>query len=98
MEALIILEERLAALISIATRLKEDNRQLRSDIEVLKSENVNLVHNNTELTALLELQEESSTQECKEIDKLHQEKRLTKSAVDDLIKSIESLVEKENQL
>lgn len=98
MEALNILEEKLASLVSIAQQFKKNNAQLQSDNEMLKSENISLMKENSHLIHQLELKEEFSVKESQEIDELYQEKKLAKSVVDNLIKSIDSLVDKENQL
>lgn len=98
MEALNILEERLASLIALAQKLKDNNVRLQADNEMLQSENANFLQENLQLISRLELREKVAVKESQEIDELYQEKKLTKSVVDNLIKSIESLVEKEDQI
>lgn len=81
METLNTLEQKVVSLI---TRIKE-----------LKAENEQLLNENTQLLAKIEMMEKSILSETKRTEELDQEKALTKLVVDDLIKSIDMLVEKE---
>jgi len=82
MNTLKVLEEKVATLIS---RIKE-----------LEAENKILTAENTQLTAKLESMENSMLSDIQRIDALDQEKALTKMVVDDLISSIDSIVEGNN--
>lgn len=82
METLNTLEKKVVSLIE---RIRE-----------LKAENEHLLNENMQLLAKLETVEKSMLSETKRSDDLDQEKALTKLMVDDLIKSIDMLVEKEN--
>ena len=82
MNTLKVLEEKVTTLIS---RIKE-----------LEAENKTLTAENTQLTAKLESMENSMLSDIQRIDALDQEKALTKMVVDDLINSIDSIVEGNN--
>lgn len=82
MNTLKVLEEKVTTLIS---RIKE-----------LEAENKILTADNTQLTAKLESMENAMLSDIQRIDALDQEKALTKMVVDDLISSIDSIVEGNN--
>lgn len=79
MDTLKVLDEKIAGLIR---RIKD-----------LEAENTKLSADNAQLTAKLETMENSMLSDIKRIEELDQEKALTRMVVDDLIKSIDSLVE-----
>lgn len=81
MEALKVLEKKIASLVALVHKLKADNAQLAEEKAQLMSESANL--KKTVLT------------DNKQIEKSSKEKALTKSMIDDLIKSVDSLVEQE---
>jgi len=83
MQALKLLEEKIASLIEL--------------IKELKNENAKLAEENAQLEVKVKSLEDSLKDDVKQSDKLTEEKELTRLAVDDLIKSIDSLVELENQ-
>ncbi len=104
MEVLNVLEQKFASLVKVVERLKEDNKKLHSESETLqfenadlKKENAKLAEESAQLSSKLEAIEVSSI-DSGELERLHEEKKRTKELVDDLIKNIESLVDKENQL
>ena len=69
-------------------------------IEMVKNEksiNLRLAEDNRQLVARLESMENSLMKESKTMEELSQERQLTKMAVDELIQSIDRLVE-EHQL
>ncbi len=78
MEALNELEKRIASLIDLTKELKTENAKLAEE--------------NAQLLARIEMLEgcETSTSKC--LEELNQEKVLTKTAVNELIKSIDSLI------
>ena len=83
--------------------LKDQNEQLQnqklkldSEHQELKKENAKLAEDNAQLEAQL-VEAVNSGKKDNQIDALNQEKELTKLMVDDLIKSIDSLVDHENQ-
>ena len=79
MEALSVLEKKIASLISLVKELKTKNERLAKE--------------NAELIDKLEMVEGSMFKDNENIEELNQEKALTKMVVDDLIKDIDSLVE-----
>ncbi len=81
LETLNRLEKKIGLLIEMVKNEKETNRQLRE-------ENLNLV-------ARLESLENSLMSESKTMEELNQERQLTKMAVDELIQSIDRLVEEQ---
>lgn len=83
MEALGILEKKIASLIELLGQLRDERARL--------------VEEKAQLVAKLDLLESSLLTDSEHIEKLNQEKALTKTVVDDLIKSIDLLVE-EKQL
>jgi len=64
-------------------------------VKELKTENAKLAEENAQLLAKLESVQDSMFTESNRVEKLDQEKTMTKMVVDDLIKSIDSLVEYE---
>lgn len=83
MDSLHILEEKVAFLID--------------SIRELKKENGKLVDENLQLMAKIEILESSLMKEDKNIEQLHQEKQLTRTVVDNLLYSIEKLVDEKQQ-
>jgi regulator of replication initiation timing len=83
MEALNVLEKKIASLVDV--------------IKELKTENARLIEENTQLAIKLESIEGSILSDTKRIEELDREKALTKMAVDDLIRNIDSLVKGEKQ-
>ena len=83
MEALSLLEKKLTALVEV--------------MHELKMEKARLAEENLQLQAKLEMLEDSLLTDNESIDKLNQERALTKTVVDDLIRSIDLLVEEKQQ-
>jgi hypothetical protein len=83
MEALHVLEKKIVALVEIA--------------QELKLEKAKLIEEKAQLQAQLELLEDSLLTDNESIEKLNQEKAITKTVVDDLIRSIDLLVEEKQQ-
>jgi chromosome segregation ATPase len=105
MEAINVLEQKIVSLVELVEKLYKHNEAVRlecdalhKEIAELRAENAHFVEENVNLTAKLQDLSFSVQAESKELSELHQEKKYTKQVVDELIKSIESLVEKENQL
>lgn len=84
METLSVLEKKVVSLIDI--------------IKELKAENARLIEENTQLAAKLSSVKKSMKDDAQRVEELDQEKALTKMVVDDLIKSIDTLIEGEKQL
>jgi hypothetical protein len=84
METLTVLEKKIASLIDI--------------IKELKAENARLAEENAQLAAKVMTTEKTLLTDAQRVEELDQEKALTKMVVDDLIKSIDSLIEGEKQL
>lgn len=82
MNSLKLLEEKL---VSLAELVKE-----------LKTENAKLAEENAQLAAKLSMLQNSLNDDTHRIEELKQEKELTRIVVDDLIKSIDSLVENQS--
>ncbi len=82
MNVLKVLEEKLVCLAEL--------------VKELKTENAKLAEENAQLSAELIMLQNSLKDDCKRIDELKQEKELTRLVVDDLIKSIDSLVENQS--
>lgn len=105
MEVLSVLEQKIVSLVEFVEKLhkqlellRAENEALRKEVIELRAENAQFVEENMHITAKLQDLSFASEVESKELSELHQEKKYTKQVVDDLIKSIESLVEKETQL
>jgi regulator of replication initiation timing len=82
MDALKLLEEKLVSLAEL--------------IKVLKTENAKLAEENAQLAAKLLVLQNSLQDDSEKIDAYKHEKELALLAVDDLIKSIDSLVESQS--
>ena len=83
MEPLKILEKKITTLVEL--------------VQTLKAENSKLVEERAQLNKKLETLESSRSNEAERVEKLDKEKALTKTAIGNLIKSIDSLVVHENQ-
>lgn len=96
------LEEKVQTLVLLSKRLKEEqtvlkeeNDSLKKEILSLKSDNAELVDEVIRLEAELKVVQVCLEEETRTLSALHQEKSAAKVAVDDLIKSIDFLVESE---
>lgn len=83
-ETLSVLEKKVVSLIDI--------------IKQLKTENARLIEENEQLATKLTMMQSVVHNDAKRVEELDNEKALTKMVVDDLIKSIDSLVQDEKQL
>lgn len=101
MEILKVLEQKIVALAAIIKEMKVENAQLVHDKERLESENKALSLEVVKLVAELEaVQGQLHTMEnsiLKEYEQNSKEQQLTKSVVDELIKSIDFLVGENQQ-
>lgn len=104
MEVIFTLEEKVKTLIACIKTLKEEvhtlqpeNVSLKADIQELKIENAKLAEHNAQLIMQLKAIENSMLLETDHVNELKEERSITRSALDDLIKSIDSIVENENQ-
>ena len=86
MEALGILEKKLADLVELAKNLKEEN------VKLIKI-NDDTLHENQQLHEKLDLLESFTVNKT---DEINQEKQVTKMVIDGLIKSIDNLIESES--
>jgi hypothetical protein len=84
MEALNVLESRIASLLNLVAELKV--------------ENVRLVEESLRYKEHIDLLEHSLLKNHQSLEEIQQEKALTKLVVDDLIKNIDSLVKTETQV
>jgi cell division protein FtsB len=105
MEVVLVLEEKIKALIAVAKQLKDQHDALQSkydllknENDVLKAENDKLAEGNAQLTSQLQMIEKSMQKETGHVQELTEERSMTRLVLDDLIKSIDSIVEHENQL
>jgi len=104
MEVIFTLEEKVKTLIACVKNLKEqvhalrlENDSLKIEVQELKAENAKLAENNAQLIIQLKAIENSILLETDHVNELKEERCVTRSALDDLIKSIDSIVENENQ-
>lgn len=104
MQVLEVLEDKINRLIQITVELKNKcaltestNYKLSCENDELKKENAILAHDNAQLLAQIKVIEASMEQESKQNSQLNEEKSLAKLVVDDIIRSIDALVECENQ-
>jgi chromosome segregation ATPase len=104
METLSVLEKKIASLVTLIKDLKTQNNQLQVEkdtlsleCDVLKEQHTKLAQANAHLIEQLDAIESSLLQGTKDVEDLSLEKSLTKAVVDDLIKSIDALVENEQQ-
>lgn len=81
MEALEILEKKLASLVELVSQLRNDNARLTKE--------------NNQLQGRVKELEASGAKDSNYIEKLKQDKALTKNVVEDLIKNIDQLVTRE---
>lgn len=102
MAVLSLLEQKIAALISLVAEHKKKNKQLQAakdkvdaTYNELKIENAKLAEENAQLLAKLSTVENSFLKDNKQLEELREEEKLTKSMIDGLIKSIDALVEKQ---
>lgn len=78
-------------------RLEEKVVSLIELIKELKTENAKLIEENAQLEAKLKGLESSLSEDTAHLEELSKEKERTKMVVDELMKSIDSLVEIEQQ-
>lgn len=104
MESLVILEKKLYQLVALVQDFSQKNRDLvhaheslKQTLEDLRFENAKFAEENAKLAAKLRVIEDSLQKENSESNALQQEKNLAKLVVDDLIKSIDALIERESQ-
>ncbi|MCL5875861.1 MAG: hypothetical protein M1114_05305 [Candidatus Dependentiae bacterium] len=90
MDAFKILEEKVAVLI-------ERLQQAKQEVAHLSDENSRLSGENEQLVIKVKALEDALMVDTERIDKLDQEKTITKMVVDDLIKNIDALVEVDGQ-
>lgn len=105
MEVLSVLEQKISSLVEKLHKYLEVNEQLRlqkealqKEVGALKAEILQLTDENMQLTTKVQSFLDTNSADNKKINDLCQEKEDAKRFVDDLIRSIESLVEQENQL
>lgn len=104
MKVLENLELKINQLIALTVNFKKQNdllssvnEKLRLENEELKAENAVLAQDNAQLSTQIRSIEASIERGSEQISMLNEEKILAKIVVDDLIKSIDSLVERETQ-
>jgi predicted nuclease with TOPRIM domain len=104
MEVLLILEEKVKTLVAMIKDMKNEYNSLQSkydslktEIVELKAENAKLAEGNAQLTFQLNTIESSILKETGHVLELTEERSMTRLVLDDLIKSIDLIVENENQ-
>ena len=104
MEVLLVLEEKIKTLVAMIKCLKKQNEALQSKYdslneghEALKAENDKLAESNAQLALQLKTIENTILKETGHVQELTEERSMTRLVLDDLIKSIYSIVENENQ-
>jgi hypothetical protein len=104
MKILATLEERVNLLVMLTRDLFQKNKDLivsnellKTKIEKLEIENAKFAEDNGQVLTQIPAIESSLTHENEQVHMLKEEKTLTKVVVDDLIKSIDALIERENQ-
>jgi|SRR4030095_4844237 predicted nuclease with TOPRIM domain len=104
MEVLLILEEKVKVLIAMIKNIKDQHGilqsqydSLKTEIVELKAENAKLTEGNAQLTFQLNTIESSILKETGHVLELTEERSITRLVLDDLIKSIDLIVENENQ-
>lgn len=97
MEALGLLESRIKSLVELVGKLKDENTRLRIENSRLIEESLHLSGVVSVLQSKMDSFEGAFSENNKNLDVLSQEKELTKMFVDDLIRSIDSLVEENQQ-
>ncbi len=103
MEILIALEEKVKLLVGYAKSKREqlltvqaENSVLKDEANKLNAENIKLAENNAQLVGQLNAMQNSILLESGQVSELKEERLITRSVLDDLIKSIDSIVENEN--
>ena len=90
---LALLEEKVLRLLEMGKTLKVSNHILNEENQNMKLSNQALQEENQMLKHQLMKTETSLVAETKDLEELSQEKMMTKMILDDLIKSIDSLVD-----
>lgn len=101
METLYILEEKIKLLVAVSKDLQKENEAfkketatLQEENEDLKTENARLAESNAQLSTQLRNIEDSMLKESGHVLELKEEQIMTRSVLDELLKSIDSIVEK----
>ncbi|MFC1842961.1 hypothetical protein ACFLYU_04850 [Candidatus Dependentiae bacterium] len=97
MEALGLLENKIKNLVELSSKFKIENAKLKTENSRLTGKNAKLSQKVDDLQKQLEAFEGAIVENSKSLDEMSQEKALTKMVVDDLIQSIDSLVEENQQ-
>jgi hypothetical protein len=104
MKILEVLEDRVNRLIDMSVDFAKKNKDLeknigllKEELAIVKTENTKFAEDNAELITQLKSLESTTEKENKQLRDLSEEKSLAKLVVDDLIKSIDALIERENE-
>jgi FtsZ-binding cell division protein ZapB len=104
MKILEVLEDRVSKLMSKMIDLSEKNSLLKHTVEglkneneILKAENTKFAEDNAQISIQLKSLEGTLEKESKHKTDLTEEQSLAKLVVDDLIKSIDALIARENE-
>lgn len=91
-----LLEEKVIRLVDLINRYKQMNLSNQEEIQMLKQANQSLQEDNQMLKHQLMRAESSLVAETKVLEEQSQENMMAKMIVDDLIRSIDSLVEQKD--
>jgi len=91
-----LLEEKVIRLVDLINRYKQMNLSCQEEIQMLKQANQSLQEDNQMLKHQLMRAESSLVAETKVLEEQTQENMMAKMIVDDLIRSIDSLVEQKD--
>ncbi len=86
------MSQKRGSIVKVLKMLEEKIASLVDLVKELKTEKVRLIEENAQWQAKIKSLEKSVTTDNQRLEELSQEKALTKMVVDDLIKSIDSLV------
>lgn len=89
------MSKKRGSVVSVLKMLEEKIASLVDLVKELKAENARLTEENAQWQVKIKSLEKSVNTDAQRLEELNQEKALTKIVVDDLIKSIDSLVRPE---
>lgn len=89
------MNKKRGSVVNVLKMLEEKIASLVDLVKELKAENARLTEENAQWQAKIKSLEKSVNTDAQRLEELNQEKALTKVVVDDLIKSIDSLVRPE---
>lgn len=91
------MNQKRGSIVNVLKMLEEKIASLVDLVKELKAENLRLIEENAQWQAKIKSLEKAVNTDIQRLEELNQEKALTKIVVDDLIKSIDSLVRSEQR-